>query len=65
MIARKISFGSQSQKGAQTRKTLMTVLDTLKKRAKDVKTALKTALDVLVANPTLDPYETLFPDSYS
>jgi transposase len=32
VIARKVSFGSQSQEGARTRETLMTVLHTLKKR---------------------------------
>jgi len=31
VIARKVSFGSQSDAGAQTREILMTVLHTLKK----------------------------------
>jgi hypothetical protein len=36
VIARKISFGSQSEQGAQTREILMSVLHTLRKRTKDV-----------------------------
>jgi len=64
VIARKISFGSQSLQGAHTRETLMTVLLTLKKRTPNVREALKDALDRLAENPTLDPYKALFlPDS--
>jgi hypothetical protein len=36
VIARKISFGSQSTQGAQTREILMSVLHTLHKRTNDV-----------------------------
>jgi hypothetical protein len=36
VIARKISFGSQSEQGAQTREILMSVLHTLRKRTNDV-----------------------------
>ena len=64
VIARKISFGSQSAQGALTRETLMTVLHTLKKRAPNVTMALKTALDRLAQDPDLDPYTALFaPDT--
>jgi len=47
VIARKISFGSQSDAGARTREILMTVLHTLTKRRSDVTAALKSALDKL------------------
>ena len=47
VIARKISFGSQSDAGAQTREILMTVLHTFKKRTPDVTAVFKSALDKL------------------
>jgi hypothetical protein len=61
VIARKVSFGSQSPAGAKTRETLMTVLHTLAKRTRDVPSALKDALDRLAADPSADPYRLLFP----
>jgi len=60
VVARKISFGSQSKEGAKTRETLMSVLHTLKKRTPDVADALKTALDKLATDPNLDISKTLF-----
>ena len=63
VIARKISFGSQSEQGAQTRETLMTVLHTLRKRTTDVFTSFKQALDKLAENETSDPYKWLFDSS--
>ena len=60
VIARKISFGSQSDAGAKTREILMTALHTLKKRAADVTTALKFALDKLAEQPDIDPYDAIF-----
>ena len=54
VIARKISFGSQSVAGASTRETLMTVLHTLKKRVPDVTAAFKSALDKLAEEANLD-----------
>jgi transposase len=54
VIARKISFGSQSDAGARTRETLMTILHTLKKRSPDVTTAFKSALDKLAEKPDAD-----------
>ena len=60
VIARKVSFGSQSAKGAKTRGTLMTVLHTLKKRGVDAVARLKQALDALAADPSADPYSLLF-----
>jgi transposase len=62
VIARKVSFGSQSEAGARTRETLMTILHTLKKRAPAcaVAAALQSALDRLAVNPSLDPWTLLF-----
>jgi transposase len=60
VIARKISFGSQSVAGAATRETLMTVLHTLKKRAPDVTAAFKFALDRLVEQADLGLAKVLF-----
>jgi transposase len=60
VIARKISFGSQSENGAKTRETLMTVLHTLRKRTPDVTAAFKSALDKLAENTGLDIAKVLF-----
>lgn len=60
VIARKISFGSQSDAGAKTREILMTVLHTLKKRTSDVTTAFKSALDKLAEQPTIEAYKAVF-----
>lgn len=61
VVARKVSFGSQSPAGARTRETLMTLLHTLKKRGLPVAASVQSALDRLVENPSLDPYPLLFP----
>jgi len=63
VIARKISFGSQSEQGAQTREILMSVLHTLRKRTHDVFAAFKRALDALAQDETRDPYKLLFDSS--
>jgi hypothetical protein len=63
VIARKISFGSQSEQGAQTREILMTVLHTLRKRTSDVFGVFKRALDKLAEDETRDPYKMLFDSS--
>jgi len=60
VIARKISFGSQSDAGARTREILMTVLHTLKKRTPDVTVAFKSALDKLAKQSDIDPYRAVF-----
>ncbi len=60
VIARKISFGSQSDAGAKTREILMTVLHTLKKRTTDVTSAFKSALDKLAEQGDIGPYKTIF-----
>lgn len=59
-IARKVSFGSQSDRGAKTRSILMTVLHTLDLRGIDVSTLFKKALDVIAESPTVDLYDFLF-----
>lgn len=60
VIARKVSFGSQSDAGAQTREILMSIVLTLKQRFHDFQSRFKTALDHLAQNPNLDPYNLLF-----
>ena len=60
VIARKLSFGSQSDSGAKTREILMTVLLTLKKRSGNVELSFKSVLDKIAANPTADRYAVLF-----
>ena len=59
VIARKISFGSQSDYGARTRETLMTVLHTLRKRTADVTAAFKAILDKLAEKPDCEPAQLL------
>ena len=61
VIARKVSFGSQSDEGAKTREVLMTVLHTLKKHTSDFTAQFKSALDKLAADPSFDPHQLLFP----
>lgn len=51
VIARKVSFGSQSDEGARTRETWMTVLSTLRKRVKHPQARLKEILDAVARDP--------------
>ena len=60
VVARKVSFGSQSDRGAATRETLMTVLHTLRKRTADPAAAFRSFLDRLAHNPDADPRRLLF-----
>ncbi len=60
VIARKVSFGSQSNAGAQTREILMSVLHTLRKRRADAQAHFKWVLDQLAAAPQRDPFALLF-----
>lgn len=60
VIARKISFGSQSDAGARTREILMTVLHTLKKRTADVTIAFKSVLDKLAEQADIAPNKAIF-----
>jgi transposase len=62
VIARKVSFGSQSEAGARTRETLMTVLHTLRKRTTNVTAAFEQALNRLADGKT-NPYKALGFDS--
>ncbi|MGI0013521.1 MAG: IS66 family transposase [Nitrososphaera sp.] len=61
VIARKVSFGSQSDAGAKTREILMTLVQTLKKRLDDPQANFKSVLDKQAADPTLTPLNLLFP----
>jgi len=60
VVARKVSFGSQSDRGAATRETLMTVLHTLRKRTADPAAAFKAFLDRLADQPEANRYRLLF-----
>ena len=65
VIARKVSFGSQSDTGALTRETLMSVLFTLQKRSSDPLATLTATLDALVTNSHADVYKLLFDSNTS
>lgn len=60
VVARKISFGSQSPKGAKTREVLMSIIHTLKKQTTQVSQSFKSALDHLAFDPTADTFKLLF-----
>ena len=62
VIARKTSFDSQSEAGARTRETLVTVLHTLRQRTANVTAAFERASARLVEGKT-EPYTTLGFDS--
>jgi transposase len=61
VIARKVSFGSVTDAGAQVRSVLTTVNVSMKKRGLEPATQIKRALDVLAVDPEADPYPLLFP----
>jgi transposase len=63
VIARKISFGSQSEQGARTREILMSVLLTLRKRTKEVLGTFKNCLDAMAQDEKRDAYNLLFDSS--
>ena len=65
VIARKVSFGSQSDAGAKTREVMMTVLQTLKKRSADTTGALKNILDQLAKDIKTDPFNIIYPANTS
>jgi len=60
VIARKVSFGSVSLKGAHTRSVLTTVATTLKKRNINVSERIKHVLDTLAMDISQDPFPLLF-----
>jgi len=51
VVARKVCFGSQSEKGLKTRETLMSIIDTLKLRYEDPVGKLSCVLNELAKNP--------------
>lgn len=57
VIARKVSFGSQSENGAETRSIIMSVIHTAKKRTKQRTTVdwIRGLLDWWVDNPNVNP----------
>jgi transposase len=61
VIARKTSFGSQSDAGAKTREVLMSLVHTLALRVSDPETHFKSVLDQLARDPTQDAVRLLFP----
>jgi transposase len=63
VIARKVSFGSSSDAGAETRSVLMSVLHTLHKRRghATLESAFKAILDQIVENPDVDVTSLLLP----
>jgi len=61
VIARKVSFGSASDAGANTRGVLMSVLYCLKKQKGNVEYHLKQALDQFAKDTHQDPFSLLFP----
>ncbi len=63
MIARKLSFGSQSERGLRTREVLMSILHTLGKRTDDGFDRLVHTLDTLAAHPQRRLYPLLFNSS--
>lgn len=63
VIARKISFGSQSERGLHTREVLMSVLLTLAKQTENGFEKLVHALDGLATHPKRHPYPLLFNSS--
>lgn len=63
VIARKVSFGSQSNAGAHTRGVLMSILCSLRKQSADPVAQLKRTLDALVSDIRQDPFPLLFPNA--
>jgi hypothetical protein len=63
VIARKISFGSQSEQGARTREILMSVLHTLRKRTDNVLGKFIACLNALAKDEESDAYKLLFDSS--
>lgn len=60
VIARKMSYGSQSQAGAKTREIWTSILQSLKKREENPRDKLVTALNQLSQNENLDITTELF-----
>jgi len=65
VIARKVSFGSQSDAGAKSRETLMSVLHSLRKRVEQPKKRLKEVLDRIAHGEVEDVFKMLFANDSS
>jgi len=65
VIARKMSYGSQSQRGARTREILMSVVGTIAMRNDDPWAALRDALNRIAESPPAKRHipKTLFPNA--
>ena len=65
VIARKVSFGSQSEKGAKTRSIIMSYLHTASKRirGRPLEEWFKKVLDKIAEKSNINCYELLNPDS--
>ena len=61
VIARKISFGSHSEKGMRTREILMTVMHTAKCRGRDPAEFMEEVLDIFANNKSADISHLLIP----
>jgi len=63
VIARKVSFGSSSDAGAETRSILMSVLHTLNKRRgnESLESVFKSVLDKIAENPDVDVASLILP----
>jgi len=61
VIARKVSFGSQSERGLKTREILMTILHTARCRGHDPAAFLERALDLIAENDLAAVIRLLFP----
>jgi transposase len=63
VIARKVSFGSSSDAGAETRSILMSVLHTLNKQRgdKSLESVFKAILDKIADDPTIDVASLIMP----
>jgi hypothetical protein len=61
VIARKVSFGAQSEAGARTREVMMSLMQTLRKRVRDPIREFKRALDELALDANLDVVKSLLP----
>ena len=60
VIARKVSFGSQSDAGAKSREILMSVLQSLRKQVEQPKRRLKEVLDAMARGEVEDVFKRLF-----
>ena len=63
VIARKISFGSHSEKGLETREILMTIMHTAKCRGRDPAEFLEEVLDIFAKDKSADISHMLIPET--